>query len=227
MLYHFLVPLSPIHPPHATNPACPLTPQPSGIPYTRETRLHRTKVFHPIDAGQCHPLLYMRMKPWMPPYVLFDCYLVPHLLLHSLNNSLLWFTAVSAVLEAGKQCSVSLDLRTLNVHTNAWTHVTRGWFPLGKKKHSSIFHILCNEHLPCDSILFQNTIVSIIWWPTPWVSGHHLFEIIYLMLNIESLRQSSSSRSLYKLMVHHLFLFFCFVLFLCFGLVSKYIQNTS
>lgn len=123
-------------------------------------------------------------ETWMPPCVLIDWYLVPNFLLHSLDNSLLWFTAVSAVLAAGNQWSVSLDLRKLKIHANAWTHVTRAWFPL-KKKHANIFHILCNEHLPWDSMLFHNSIASITWWPAPWVSVHHLFYIIYLVLNIE------------------------------------------
>ena len=46
------------------------------FPYTGALSLHRTSSFH-IDVQQGHPLLHMRLKPWVPPCVLYSWWFSP------------------------------------------------------------------------------------------------------------------------------------------------------
>lgn len=40
------------------------------FPHIREASLHRTRVFHTIGSGQCHPLLHRWVESWVSPRAL-------------------------------------------------------------------------------------------------------------------------------------------------------------
>jgi hypothetical protein len=58
---------------HSLLPPCPCIPLDWGI----EPSQDQGRASSPIEAQQGHPLLYMRLKPWVPPYVLLRWWFRP------------------------------------------------------------------------------------------------------------------------------------------------------